>query len=83
MRAIEAVDRMLEVSGKTKAEVSREIGKYPSWLSSTIYKKSTPISSTLAGLANVMGYELVLEGHDERLVIDPESREDGNREETD
>lgn len=70
MKIYEAIDRMLETSGETKAGVSGALGKHRNYLSSTIYQKAVPKTDTMAEIANAMGYELVLRGHGEEIVID-------------
>lgn len=70
MDAVTAIQGMVEVSGKSQREVSQEIGKVPTFIGTTVYRRSSPRADTLARIAEACGFQLVLEGHGTRMVID-------------
>ncbi len=63
MDAREAILKMCEISGKSQRAVSSEIGKAPTFLSSTLNKGSTPRVDTMAQVAAACGFVLTLRGH--------------------
>lgn len=71
MRTLDAIEQMIESTGNTKAGVSVSLGKHKNFLSTTFYKKSVPRVDTLAKIASVLGYKLILEKDDDRIEIDP------------
>lgn len=75
MKAENALHTMIEKTGTNKAELSRAIGRSDRFVSTTLGKGSIPRLDTMAALADVMGYELVLRGHGDEIVIDPPSAE--------
>ncbi len=71
MEARDALDRMLEVSGQSRAGVSVCLGKHRNFITSSITRDPwNPTIHTLASIAAKCGYRLVLEGNDERIEID-------------
>ena len=59
----EAIERMCEEAGKSQRAVSAEIGRAPTFLSTTLHKGSGPKVDTMAAIARACGFELVLRGH--------------------
>lgn len=71
MKTSDAVTRMIEKAGKSKAEVSVEIGKHRNFVVSSQGRENwSPQVDTLKAIADCCGYSLVLEGNGERIVID-------------
>ncbi|MDY2723887.1 MAG: hypothetical protein SOV20_08755 [Coriobacteriales bacterium] len=57
---------MVALSGKSAREVSQEIGRSPSFISTTISKRSDVRVGTIAEIAKATGCELVVKrGEDE------------------
>lgn len=75
MRPDQVLPSMVERSGMKKRAISRAIGKHENYLAVTLQKNSIPQIDTMAALANAMGYELVLRGHGEEIIIDPPSQD--------
>lgn len=75
MNTDKAINTMLDKSGMSRRKVSSAIGRHPNFLTVTLQKESIPRVDTLAALANAMGYELVLRGHGDEIVIDPPTQE--------
>ena len=72
MQVRQAIDAMLETTDSTMTGVSKAMGRSRNFLHVSLNdKKSIPQVDTLARIAETMGFELVLEGHGERFVIDP------------
>ena len=74
MNAHEAVKSVLRVTGTSGRSASKAIGRGPTYISATLNKPRAMQSNTLAAIAAVCGYELVLRprgGADgEAFVID-------------
>ncbi|MEG0374213.1 MAG: hypothetical protein RR672_01150 [Raoultibacter sp.] len=66
-----AIETMMKGSRYNGSQLSSAMGKHRNFLSTTFTKGSIPRVDTLAHMAQVMGYELVLKGHGEEIVIDP------------
>ena len=60
MNASDAMRRMIETSGKSGRQVAREIGRSDSFVSSTLAQGVCPRADTLARIAEVCGYEIVI-----------------------
>lgn len=75
MDVLAALKTMIETSGTNPTKLARDIGRSSRYVSTTMQKGSDIQCSNMARMAGVMGYELVLRGHGEELVIDP--RPDG------
>ena len=63
MNTKDAIQRMCELGGKSQRTVSKEIGRAPTFLSSSLTKGSIPRVDTMAAIARTCGFELVLRGH--------------------
>lgn len=63
MNVKQAIDKMCEEAGKSQRTVSKEIGRNPSFLSTSMSKGSVPRVDTMAAIARACGFELVLRGH--------------------
>lgn len=71
MQASEAVTHMIEMAGKSKSEVSVEIGKHRNFIASSQGRDGwSPQVGTLGAIARACGYSVVLEGRGERIPID-------------
>ena len=62
---------MIEQSGTNKNALSVAMGKDRNTVSTMFSRGSIPRVDTLAKMCEVMGYRVVLESGDERIVIDP------------
>lgn len=63
MNTRDAIQKMCEIEGKSQRTVSKEIGRAPTFLSSSLTKGSIPRVDTMAAIARTCGFELVLRGH--------------------
>ena len=63
MNVKQAIDKMCEEAGKSQRTVSKEIGRNPSFLSTSMSKGSVPRVDTMVKIAGACGFELVLRGH--------------------
>lgn len=63
MNTRDAIERMCELGGKSQRTVSKEIGRNPTFLGTTLSKGSVPRVDTMAKVAEACGFELVLRGH--------------------
>lgn len=70
-----AVQQMIQASGKTREDVSRELGLYKTSMSDLINKGRSPSISRLAEIAQVCGYDLRLVGHGEAIHVMPNPKE--------
>lgn len=71
MNIWDAIDKMKQASGLSGYAISKAMGKNTNFFSAMQYNKNKPLVETLAGLAKATGFELILKGHGEELVIDP------------
>ena len=71
MNATECIQHMIKTSGKRGVRVSSELGKSKNYISAMIAQQNDPSCQTMAAIAKVCGYDLILKGHDEEIVIDP------------
>ena len=63
MDSREAIEKMCAEAGKSQRQVSADIGRNPTFLSTTFRKGSTPRVDTMSAIARACGFELVLRGH--------------------
>lgn len=71
MKTSDAVTHMIERAGKSKSEVSVEIGKHRNFVVSSQGRENwSPQVDTLVSIARACGYALVLEGNGERISLD-------------
>ena len=71
MQTHEAIRHMCDTSGQKIAEVSKAIGRSRAFLSNMLTRGNNPRIDTLVSIAQACGYKVVLEGHDEKIVIEP------------
>lgn len=69
MDTIAALEVMLERSGMSKYRLSKELGKHPTYIGSTISKGSEIGAANLARMARIMGFRLVLVGEGPEIEI--------------
>lgn len=69
MNVKQAIDKMCEEAGKSQRTVSKEIGRNPSFLSTSMSKGSVPRVDTMAAIARACGFELVLRGHGVEIFL--------------
>lgn len=77
MDTIAALEEMLKRSGISKYRLSKEMGKHPTYIGTTIGKHSAISAENLAKMARIMGFRLVLDGVGEPIEI-CEGVEDAN-----
>lgn len=72
MEAFEAVRRIVDGAGVSRAEASRRMGKGDKFINSILVRERTPRVDTLALIARACGWRLVLEREDgsERIELD-------------
>lgn len=63
MNTRDAIERMCELGEKSQRTVSKEIGRNPTFLGTTLSKGSIPRVDTMAAIAKACGFELLLRGH--------------------
>lgn len=66
---VHLVKNMIEKSGRSAAEISRDIGRSSNYISSMVYNMTVPRADLLADIAHACGYELQLVGHGETLDV--------------
>jgi len=69
-----AFNAIIARSGKTKANISRELGKNPNYINTHITNARKSLNTTtLAAVANVCNYDLLLRNRTtgDEIVIDP------------
>ena len=67
---IGAINSMIRGSGKSRRQVSMEMGRNEGYVSTTVQTRARPRVDVLVEIAKACGYELQLVGHDETIVID-------------
>ena len=70
MNSREALAHVVRASGKSKAAISRGIGKSSNYVSALFSMNRAPGTDLLAKIARECGYTLQLVGHGEVLSID-------------
>lgn len=70
MNSREALAHVVRASGKSKAAISRGVGKSSNFVSALFSMKRAPGTDLLAEIAQECGYTLQLVGHGETLQID-------------
>lgn len=71
------VERVLKMvvdsSGKSRQQVSSELGRFRTYIQTTLGKKTVPGLAVTAQICDVCGYDLVLVNRktDERFLVDP------------
>lgn len=63
LAARDAVVEMLDSAGANKSQVSRDIGKNRTYVSTMLRNGTTPSTALLARIAGACGYRLQLVGH--------------------
>lgn len=76
MNTREAIEHMMRKSRYNGSQLSLAMGRNRNFLSTTFAKGSIPRVDTLAKMAEIMGYTIILENNGDRIEIDPpKSRE--------
>lgn len=70
MEAKRVLRAMVEHSGKSKADISRAMGRSDNYIGVTLAKGTVPQADTLARIAKACGYKVYVEGQGERLEVD-------------
>lgn len=71
------IRRMVASSGKSAREVSRVMGRAPTWIATAISRKTDISASRLASVARACGWRLVLKHGKDVMEVDP--RADGDK----
>lgn len=75
MDVLDCIRKMIEGSGKSARQVSRELGRSPNYLSATFSGHSDVGASNVAKVARILGWRLVLvrdeDGEREEMEITP------------
>ena len=66
----DAIRRMVDESGTTYAQVSRDLSRNDRYIAVMLSAGNTPSATLLARIANACGYELTLIGHGETLRLE-------------
>lgn len=64
-----SIRRMMASSGTSGKELSERIGRSPHCISATLCSNSSHKVEILAEIASAMGYQLILEGRNERIPL--------------
>lgn len=74
----DVLSALVKNSGKSMRTISMAIGRSPNFLASTTQKRSTPHCETVANVADVCGYDLLLRKRSDgsEIIIDPPSKDD-------
>lgn len=64
MSVTDAIAEVLDRSGYSQRELSGTLGMSESYLSSLLYRKSSPTVARLIRVCDVLGYDVVLEPRD-------------------
>lgn len=76
MNIQDALLHMIDSSGKSRSLVSTELGKTRNYIASSVKQSENrgtlwnPYSDTLAAIAKLCGYKVVLKGHGEEIELD-------------
>lgn len=70
MDVLDAINRMLDESGTSRAELANAVGRTKQALTNMFYKKTDVQTNTLTKMANAMGYELALIPKGEASKVD-------------
>ena len=80
MDIIDCIKRMVEGSGKSARQVSRDLGRASTYLGTTITHKADVGASNVARIANLLGWRLVLvrdkDGKCEEMEVSPRADSD-------
>lgn len=78
MQAQEAFRYVLDNSGKSQRQISRDLGKVDTFISSMLSGKRTPGLQLMANVADVCGYDLLLVNRQtgEAIPIDPNCQDE-------
>lgn len=71
MNILEAIRHMISKSGNSARAVSIALGKVPTYISSLLYQNTDIGINNVAKIAKQTGYEVILRGRGEEIVIDP------------
>lgn len=66
------VKKMIDKSGKSPSEVSKQMGRTRNYIYAFYNKKPDPKLSTFIDIAQSCGYSIVLKGHDEEIDLTTE-----------
>ena len=66
----QGIQHMIATSGTNASRLALDLGKSRGYISEMVARNKNVGASTLAESAGEMGYELLLRGHDEEIVID-------------
>ena len=66
----DALRHMVKSSNKTAAQVSRDMGKSNGYLTVMLSDRRTPRADLLARIARVYGYDLMLVGNGEVIILE-------------
>ncbi len=75
MSARAAMVRIVDTSGMSRIALSKQLGHGATYLTTKIQSRQSPKTDTLAEVAQVCGYELLLRGRDTEIIIDPPDKE--------
>lgn len=76
MNAKDATKYVIQASGRSMRALAVEMGKSPMYLAGVTSRGSVPKLDTFADIARACGYELILRGHDEEHVIEPNEQQE-------
>ena len=80
MDIVDCIKRMIDGSGRSARQVSRDLGRSPNYISATYANNSDVGASNSARIARMLGWRLVFvreeDGKREELEVDPRADSD-------
>ena len=76
MDITDCIRQLVRSSGRSSREVSRAIGRSPTWIASAVSRGTDISASRLASIARACGWRLVLRREDEEMEVDPHADSD-------
>lgn len=80
MESIEAIKYMINKRGSSARAVSIRLDRAPTFLGSSFSHGSTPRIDTMANIAEILGYKLVLKDNTEEIELTPTKKEKADNE---
>lgn len=76
MDILDCIKQMIEASGKSARQVSRDLGRSPNYLGATFANGSDVGASNVARIARLLGWRLVLVRDSDEMEVTPRDNSD-------